>query len=600
MELRPYQEEALEKLDKSLIDRQETSTILALPTGSGKTLVAVKWVEKRFLQNGNKVLWWTHRIELLRQARKEFASECPDIRVTEWTADHKDESGQVVLAMILSSRDLQGQYGCCVIDEGHHGAMPTYRAKREELDFGFTLLLTATPTRANGKKIGAQSIAAQHSVMDLATQGYLAQPVYVRVRTGQRYRMRANAGDFSQRSLSQLNNLERNQLVAKTWSSDWERWGKILCFAGNIEHAEALERAMLNELHEKDMPKISSQDICCVHSQVQQYIRKRRTRRFRLGKQHQVLINVGIFIEGFDCPDVNTIFMARPTASESLYLQMIGRGTRTAEDKDKFYVVDFVDQLGRYSLLAQRWSMEHLGAEEDVEEVERQQRRWDMARASQQMSQAGMPLIQVRNVLKEFIIFAGIVEFWTRTSGRREALAMTEDLWLCWQKLQVMLQSSRRAKEAISGAYALTGANECGITLARWKNLGWATLFQSKGRTESGWTRFAAFKKLDLDHERMGSELDASRELSHELNMRWGHPAEAAKLLGWLNEYLHIHMGLSNFGSMLEYSNQVITLRSPFHKGSLLPAVRGRIRDAIIQYASAQLDAGVSLVLHWS
>lgn len=596
MDLRPYQLEALGKLDESLIDRQETSTIVALPTGSGKTLVAVKWVEKRFLRNGNKVLWWTHRIELLRQAREEFARTCPDTRVTEWTADHKDESGQVVLAMILSSRDLQGQYGCCVIDEGHHGAMPTYRAKREELDFGFTLLLTATPTRADGKKIGAQSIAVQYSVMDLAAQGYLAQPVYVRVRTGQRHRMRVSAGDFSQRSLSQLNNLERNQLVAKTWSSDQERWGKILCFAGNIEHAEALERAMLSE----SAPDAPLRQICCVHSQVSQTIRRTRIDRFRRGLT-KVLINVGIFTEGLDDRNINTIFMARPTASESLYLQMVGRGTRIGDDGDsKFYMVDFVDQLGRYSLLAQRWSMEHLGAEEDVEEVERQQQQLQLRFAREQMTRANIPVTQINNVLKEFIVFAGIIEFWTRTSKHRETLAMTEDLWLCWQKLQVMLQLSRRAKEMISGAYALTGANECGITLAQWKNLGWATLFQSKGRTEAGWVRFVAFKKLDLDRERMGSELDASRELSHELNMRWGHPAEAAKLLGWLNEYLHTHMGLGNFGSMLEYSNQVVTLWSTLRKGSLLPAVRGRIRDAIIQYVSAQLDAGVSLVLHWN
>jgi hypothetical protein len=69
--------------------------------------------------------------------------------------------------------------------------------------------------------------------------------------------------------------------------------------------------------------------------------------RFRKG-QIKVLVNVGIFKEGVDVPDIRTVVLARPTTSPVLFTQMVGRGSRIHPDKRFFYLVDFHDQLDEY------------------------------------------------------------------------------------------------------------------------------------------------------------------------------------------------------------------------------------------------------------
>jgi superfamily II DNA or RNA helicase len=593
-ELRPYQLDTFEKLDEALINRRERSTIMALPTGSGKTVTAVTWLNERFLKHGLNCLWFVHRIELLKQAQETFAAVCPEVKVSLWTADGKDADGQVVLAMILSSRSLNRHFDIVVVDEAHHAAMATYRTKLQELDTDFVLGLTATPTRLDNKDLGFESIATQYSVLDLVQQGYLAKPVYVRVRTGQKHKMKIQAGDFSGSSLRQLDNLARNELVAKIWSEDCERWGKTLVFCCDIEHSDHLDMVLNAEATKKGM---FPGTITTVHSLLPQSVRASRVERFREGRS-KVMINVGVFTEGFDVPDIRSIFMTRPTASETLYLQMIGRGTRITGGKDGFFVVDFVDELGKYSLLANRWAVQHLGAENEEEKIRESEA---LQRALELLQRRGVDPNLIRNVQKDFVLFAGLLEYKGQFDQRPVMIAMTRELHLAWSKLRIALRSGDKTKNIIEGMYAWANVSETGMTLAQWKNLGWCTYFDNVGAKHRGWIRFLEFQPIKLEGDaKLMDEVHEAINGHRELNQRMESADEIKKLSDQLSAEIARYTGLDGFVCQLSYRNSILNVQTNIQRDSMRGSDREAIREILTNIAASYLDVELELVLRWS
>ena len=514
IELSPYQSDCIKRLNE-VLEKGLTSAVMALPTGSGKTFTAVSWL-RRFLELGKKVLWFVHRIELLKQARDTFASVAPEFKLTEWTADSKDATGQVVLAMIMSARDLAQPFDIVVVDEAHHAAMPTYEAKLEEIPRAFTLGLTATPTRLDGRPLPFEDIAAQHTVIELAEKGWLAKPECFRVETKQKFRMKVQAGDFTAASLRQLDNETRNKLIADTWMDN--SWGKTLCFCSSIEHAEHLASAFA----EKDVRAL------VLHSELSQTDRDAIVNEFRSKGDH-VLLNIAIFTEGIDVPDINTIFLCRPTASEVLFLQMVGRGTRICEGKNSFSVVDFVDDMGKYSLLHRVWEEEHLGfvdpeelrrreeeeqrrleaaerarqrleererrAEEDarrreearraelemlrragLEPPEDEQERAEWMAAKRAMEAAGFPPSEIQFVLRAVENYVGVATYKGRFDDKPQRLLITRQVWDCIQKFRI-LSFVRPPQEAVLSSYMLAGAYDIGFDFAEWRNIAWTVWF---------------------------------------------------------------------------------------------------------------------------
>lgn len=591
--LRPYQQEAMTKLtserDRLGIGK---STVLALPTGSGKTLTAVAWIKDEYLDKGKRVLWWVHRTELYQQAMDCFSFVSPTTNVTSWTASRKDNTGQVVVAMILSSRQLLGRFDLIVIDEAHHRAMSTYENKEEELDFDFLLGLTATPTRLDDKDLRFDSIAAQQSMMELVADGYLAKPLYVRVRTGQRFKMRVNAGDFSGKSLGQLDNLARNELITEVWAKDRIRWGKCLVFCCNIEHAEHLETIMKNKAEELTLgPRL----ITCVHSKVPASQRRTRIARFRDGRA-QVMLNVGVFTEGFDCPDINTIIMARPTASETLYCQMIGRGTRITDTKDAFFMIDFVDELGKYSLLARQWAMLHLGAEDLLAE---EQQAEELAEAKTKMLDAGMSFDKRQKVTTEFVTFAGILEYRTQFSRGKQVMAATNELYEAWLKLNIILQTRAGATtDVIQSSYALTGASEAELPFAQWKDVAWATFFQSNN-SPKGMVKFTPFRESKLEHDAMAKDIEEARQQNSTMNLNFASQTWKDWLLARTNWLVSENCYVDTFAHATVYNNQVITIEPNYRRESLQGNVRGQIRKLLVEEFSESLELDVQLVIRW-
>ncbi len=323
--------------------------VLALPTGSGKTVIFSELIRHaRF-----DVLVLAHRDELLSQAKEKIEaalSRAGDTRRVEVEGgqNHASKKARVLVASIrslhedrigqvLSGRDIR----LVIYDECHHAVADANRAVLEaigafEPNWPGTLVgFTATTRRADGRGLGEvfEEIVAERSLHEMISDGYLRPLRGLRIDTKvsiERVGMRGD--DFELEALEDAVDVEtRNQLVARS-IIELCRDRRTIAFCVGVRHAENLSAA-LNHLGLRagivcgEMPKPD---------------RVRTLRMFREGKL-QVITNVGVLTEGFDDPGVSAIAMVRPTRSESLYLQCVGRGMRLDPTASDCLVLDFVD-----------------------------------------------------------------------------------------------------------------------------------------------------------------------------------------------------------------------------------------------------------------
>jgi superfamily II DNA or RNA helicase len=397
---RPYQAEALEELQRAFT--RCSRVVLSLPTGAGKTFVAAKWLADNLR---GKALWLTHREELVNQAERELRAVFGrDRRVTRWTSAVKDETGGVVVATVGCMQIPVGPFEILVVDEAHHRAAPTYGEWARYYRFDKELGLTATPERADRLPLGYEAIV-QRNFWDLVEQGYLAAPIHHVIETRERYDIREDRirEDFEEASLRQLDNPERNALIVEQFLKGQREYGKTLIFAINVDHA-----ANLMETFRRRAPHVRVATILGTTARSE---RRGVVADFASGRL-DVLINCKVFVEGFDCKDIETVFLSRPTMSAALYCQMVGRGTRVVGGKKTFHLVELEDQLSRYAdKLAGFWSLGSRDPERIRAATERAQ-----AEASRAPDEAA-PLASVEAFLgpSENVDWGGDAAEWRRT-----------------------------------------------------------------------------------------------------------------------------------------------------------------------------------------
>lgn len=261
---------------------------------------------------------------------------------------------------------VPGKNKCVVvIDEAHHAVSASYRkviTRIQKLNPSMVLLgLTATPTRMNqselqrlqsifninknlANKIGYRGYVYEVTLKQLLMSGFLAQPRYQSVKTEINGEVEFNLtegdklffeqfGELSERLKDQIaKSSARNRLIVKQYLDNKDIYGKTIVFAVNQMHAETLCNEFKNAGVACDFAVSSRKD-------AQQVIRNFKENKFN------VLINVQILTEGSDVPDIHTVFLTRETNSESLLMQMIGRGLRgeKAGGTKDAYIVAFHD-----------------------------------------------------------------------------------------------------------------------------------------------------------------------------------------------------------------------------------------------------------------
>lgn len=374
--LHDYQEKAVAELKKHFIDNDMTSGLLVMPTGSGKSRTASYFLIREMISRGYQILWIAHRHMLLDQAADcfyDFAGlskiENPkirDYRINCISGEHlsvkqvKDSKSEVIVASISSIcrnkahlKRILGRKVMIVVDEAHHTFAPTYqdiikfvgKCRKETKLLG----LTATPVRANEKDskkllgIYGNSIIYNVSMSELITKGFLSDPKCISVDTGKNFESQISEEEARQiRRYKELpetlvskiaSSQVRNQIILKEYLDNKEKYGKTLIFAMNIVHCRFLCEELEKSGVKCGVVYSGKDDNQAVISDFKE-------------NKIDVLVNVNIMTEGSDVPDIQTVFLTRPTQSEGLLMQMIGRGMRgkAAHGTETLNIVDFHDQ----------------------------------------------------------------------------------------------------------------------------------------------------------------------------------------------------------------------------------------------------------------
>ncbi|MDB6155943.1 MAG: helicase, phage associated protein [Chthoniobacteraceae bacterium] len=341
--LRPYQREAI---DAVLTARRAgvRRMIVCLPTGAGKTVIFSELARMARRQ----VLVLAHREELLGQARAKLEAAMEHVVSIERGAERASADAKVLVCSVRSlheerlARVLRGRdVGLIIYDECHHAAADdNLRVLRQlgAFDEGWngTLLgFTATTARGDGKGLNKvfERIVYSRELPEMIDDGYLSPLRGFRISTSADLTRLSPGGlDFQEEELADAVDIEeRNALVARS-IQELARDRRTIAFCVTVNHARNLCWS-LNVLGVR---------AGIVYGEMPSDVRAQALADFRSGRT-QVLTNVAVLTEGFDDPGVSCIAMARPTRSEGLYAQCVGRGTRLHPGKKDCLILDFVD-----------------------------------------------------------------------------------------------------------------------------------------------------------------------------------------------------------------------------------------------------------------
>jgi len=258
----------------------------------------------------------------------------------------RDTESQVICGSIQSValnlelfRDDAFDY--LIIDEAHHASAETYQKVLAYFKPKFTLGLTATPERADDINILEVFKNTAHK-LDIQTAveiGALVPVRCIRIRTNiDMTKVRFNSVQYNIRELdSVICVTERNRLIVSTWL-DFVRDKRTVVFCASVKHAE----------HIAGLFTEAGVTAAAVSGSMKSSERKEMLAKFAAGEV-KVLCACDLLNEGWDCPETEVLFMARPTMSKVLYTQQLGRGMRIADGKDHLMVFDFVDNAGQYN-----------------------------------------------------------------------------------------------------------------------------------------------------------------------------------------------------------------------------------------------------------
>ena len=348
--------------------------MISMPTGSGKTRVAVQAIVEAMRDDGfsGGVLWVADRDELCEQAveawRQVWSSigaRASRLRISRlWSGQPRPmptNEFHVIVATIqtlnakLSAQggeyDFLSDFKLVVFDEAHRSIAPTFTSVMQDIgltrfqraDEPFLLGLTATPYRGHdeaeterlvrrygSKRLDAGAFSSddpQAVIRELQDMGVLAQADHETIE-GETF----SADMFSPQELERAQSLpwlpqsvedriaqsvERTKRIIEAYETHVHPDWPTLIFATSVEHAKTVAALLTRK-------GIQSR---AVSGETETAVRRRMVEEFRRG-EIGALVNYGVFREGFDAPKTRAIIVARPVYSPNLYFQMIGRGLR--------------------------------------------------------------------------------------------------------------------------------------------------------------------------------------------------------------------------------------------------------------------------------
>ena len=347
-----YQEDMKERIEKAL--RLHRSVMAQMPTGTGKTYLLTAVIDSFVSNNPMEKVWIVaHRRELVSQIDETVR------KFHSYSASNTSSLLSSVKAMSIQwlmrhYDEIEEEPGMIVIDEAHHALAKTYKEMWERFPKAKFLGLTATPCRLNGKGFTDlfDVLVQSWDVPEFISKGRLATYDFVSIKSdGVTQRLidslqkRGADGDYQNKEMDML--LNKKPSIERLYQSleEYGKGRKGIVYAINISHAQKITK-----LYQEHGVKAIAIDSKTPATERQQDIEA-----FKKG-DIQVLVNVDIFSEGFDCPDVEFVQLARPTLSLAKYLQMVGRGLRVAKGKKNCVIIDNVGLYRVFGLPSQVWN----------------------------------------------------------------------------------------------------------------------------------------------------------------------------------------------------------------------------------------------------
>ena len=351
IQLYDYQEEMRRRIDTAFKSCQ--SVMVQMPTGTGKTYLLASVVYGEIERSVKANVWIVvHRRELVEQIEEtleRFGEMLNDKADSDTALSLLSEETRIsVMSIQWLSRhyeELDERPSLIVVDEAHHAVAKTYAEVMNAFPEAKKLGVTATPCRLRKGSFTKlfDTLLMSWSTKRFIATGRLSLYDYMSIKADSEDQRRVLGltqrgadGDFSLKEMSEKldvkPSIERLCDTILRYAAD----KKGITYAIDIAHAE----------HIAEEYRRHGINAVVISSKTPNEERRRNIDGFKDG-EIQVLVNVDLFGEGFDCPDVEFIQLARPTLSLAKYLQQVGRGLRVFEGK-KYCLI--LDNVGLYRL----------------------------------------------------------------------------------------------------------------------------------------------------------------------------------------------------------------------------------------------------------
>ena len=354
--LREYQNKSKSEIYKAW--NNSSSVLFQMPTGTGKTRLFVSIIKdiQRVSSVQKKrigVLVLAHREELIEQIDQTLSLKYGIAHGIIKAGYEEDDRFPVQVASVQSlNRRLEHwkkkSFDYIIIDEAHHAIASTYQTICKAFPKANILGVTATPCRLGGDSLRSifGTLVLSQSVSKFINEGYLSDYKYYSIKPESSIQRDLDnisefsiEGDYSDRAMMKICDTPKIRAGILDAYIKYANGKKGIIYTINQKHNQNI----CEDFQQKGY-KIKSID-----SKTKASERKQIVSDFKAGKV-DIICNVNIFSEGFDCPDIEFILLARPTCSLSLYLQQVGRGLRPHENKTEAIIIDNVGSYNKFGL----------------------------------------------------------------------------------------------------------------------------------------------------------------------------------------------------------------------------------------------------------
>lgn len=325
IELRDYQKDIITRAIKS-----KGNILIQAPTGSGKTVIAEEIV--KFHKDSNKkTLFLAPKINLLEQTAKAFSNLNPQIIHGSNKEEIDTQAHSFVSTIQTISRRLDFlssmNFDYIIFDEMHYGVKGKMQEIIKNIHKGKIIGLSATPYDEEGKLLteNFDVIIDDYDARYMVDNGYLVNIKSFEAFTPNLSGIKTKIGDWDINELDfRFNKPEIVNKIVSATKDILKNRDKTIVFCINISHAEAICKAYQKVGLKSEV----------THSNISKENQKKIVDKFKNGDT-KVLVSVDQLTTGFDVPQTDTIVIARPTQSQNLYKQIVGRALRLSPSTNK-------------------------------------------------------------------------------------------------------------------------------------------------------------------------------------------------------------------------------------------------------------------------